>query len=254
MFQKTSLLTNDRICSVFQLHLSTWYLANDWISWWKRGSFPWVVTCCLLKLLKKWTVRRTAIWSQMNAPCKQLRSMKGPQCARCIRRDIGQGLRMLETVRCGCYGALLASGKYSSQLRRVYSCLWLTFVRSNLTRNLWEELMRKWGCSAWVLWPRALKFLKKGAAKLTARCSLMNVSCERLRIMRCWGRMHAGMFEFSKILRAKCLGNSWGKWYIFRIMGSIILIFWDFEKFYQIFLSPKVRRCAVTSCKHGIHE
>ena len=33
-----------------------------------------------------------------------------------------------------------------------------------------------------------------------------------------------------------------------------LIIFWDFSMFYQIFLSPQVRRWAIISCKHGIYE
>ena len=43
----------------------------------------------------------------MNAPSKQLQSMNAAHCAWLIRRDAGQGLRMLETFSCSCYGALL---------------------------------------------------------------------------------------------------------------------------------------------------
>ena len=77
----------------------------------------------------------------MNAPCKQLRSMKGPQCAWSIRRDVRQGLRMLETFPCSCYGALLARGRSSSHLRHIYLCLWLTFVHRVLTSSRSEDLI-----------------------------------------------------------------------------------------------------------------
>ena len=63
-------------------------------------KFPWALTSCLLKLLKKQTARRTATWSQMNAPCKQLRSMESPQCATSIRQNVGQGFRILEAFPC----------------------------------------------------------------------------------------------------------------------------------------------------------
>ena len=52
-----------------------------------------------------------AACTQMNAPLKQLRSKKLPQCAWSIRRDVGQGLHMQETFHCGCYGALVARGQ-----------------------------------------------------------------------------------------------------------------------------------------------
>ena len=32
------------------------------------------------------------------------------------------------------------------------------------------------------------------------------------------------------------------------------MIFWDFLLFYQIFLSPQVKQCAIISYKHGIYE
>ena len=34
----------------------------------------------------------------------------------------------------------------------------------------------------------------------------------------------------------------------------IFIIFWDLLMFYQIFLSPQVKRCAIITYKHGIHE
>ena len=32
------------------------------------------------------------------------------------------------------------------------------------------------------------------------------------------------------------------------------IIFWDFMMFYQAFLSPQVKRCAITTYKHGIYK
>ena len=32
------------------------------------------------------------------------------------------------------------------------------------------------------------------------------------------------------------------------------IIFWDFLMFYQIFLSPQVKRCAIVTYKHGLYE
>ena len=32
------------------------------------------------------------------------------------------------------------------------------------------------------------------------------------------------------------------------------IIFWDFLMFYQIFLSPEVKRCAIITYKHGIYK
>ena len=34
----------------------------------------------------------------------------------------------------------------------------------------------------------------------------------------------------------------------------IFIIFWDFLMFYQIFLSPQVKRCSIITDKHGIYE
>ena len=34
----------------------------------------------------------------------------------------------------------------------------------------------------------------------------------------------------------------------------IFIIFWGFLMFYQIFFSPDVKRWAITSYEHGIHE
>ena len=140
MFQEASLSTNNTICNVFQLYLSMWYLPNHWITWWTWGSFPWVVTSCLLKLLKKRTARETATWSQINAQCKQLRSMKGPQCAWSIQQDLGQAFRMLEAFPCSCYGAFLARGQVLEPARRCL-CLWLAFMHRELTSNRCEDVI-----------------------------------------------------------------------------------------------------------------
>ena len=40
----------------------------------------------------------------------------------------------------------------------------------------------------------------------------------------------------------------------FALPTIIFIIFWDFFIFYQIFLSPRVKRSAIISNKHGIHE
>ena len=42
--------------------------------------------------------------------------------------------------------------------------------------------------------------------------------------------------------------------YLSIIWSTIIFIFWDFLMFYQIFLSLKVKRCAIITYKHGICE
>ena len=157
----------------------------------------------------------------MNAPCKQLRSMKGPQCAWSIRRDVGQGLRMLETFPCSCYGALLARGRSSSHLRHIYLCLWLTFVHRVLTSSRSEDLidMSVECCKRlhfrqitlfvvffsfilapdtwpwyqnlvemtkfpWAVTSCLLKLLRKGAARRTATWSQMNAPCKQLRSMK----------------------------------------------------------------------
>ena len=35
---------------------------------------------------------------------------------------------------------------------------------------------------------------------------------------------------------------------------TIFVIFWGFLMFYQIFLSPQVKRCAIITYKHAIYE
>ena len=74
----------------------------------------------------------------MNALWQQLGSMKVRQGTWSIGRDVGQGLRMLETLPHSCYGPEVRS---SSQLGHVYSCLWLAFVYMELTSNRWEDLI-----------------------------------------------------------------------------------------------------------------
>ena len=39
-----------------------------------------------------------------------------------------------------------------------------------------------------------------------------------------------------------------------QIATIIFMIFWDFLMFYQIFLSPQVKRCAIIAYENGIHE
>ena len=42
------------------------------------------------------------------------------------------------------------------------------------------------------------------------------------------------------------------KW--FKPAIIIFIIFWDFLIFYQIFLSPQVKRCAISTYKHNLYE
>ena len=44
------------------------------------------------------------------------------------------------------------------------------------------------------------------------------------------------------------------KFCLFHNATIIFIRFWDFFMFYQVFLSPQVRRCAIISYKHGIYE
>ena len=46
------------------------------------------------------------------------------------------------------------------------------------------------------------------------------------------------------------LFNSWIHYYA----TIIFIIFWHFLMFYQIFLSPQVKRWAIIKYKHGIYE
>ena len=34
----------------------------------------------------------------------------------------------------------------------------------------------------------------------------------------------------------------------------IFVVFWEFLTFYQIFLSPKVKRCAIITHRHGMYD
>ena len=61
--------------------------------------------------------------------------MKGPQRAWYIRRDVGQGLYMLELFCCRCYGAPLFRGQIFGSAR---SCLFMSFpyfCTERLARN-----------------------------------------------------------------------------------------------------------------------
>ena len=49
-----------------------------------------------------------------------------------------------------------------------------------------------------------------------------------------------------------CLEKSWK--IIPRKSAISFIVFWDFWMFYQIFLSPQVKRCAIITYKHGIYE
>ena len=66
-----------------------------------------------------------ATCSQMTAPLELEWSMKGPQRAWYIRRDVGQGLCMLELFCCRCYGAPLFRGQIFGSAR---SCLFMSFL------------------------------------------------------------------------------------------------------------------------------
>ena len=49
------------------------------------------------------------------------------------------------------------------------------------------------------------------------------------------------------------------QWYLLLYLSTIsstisFIIFWDFSMFYQIVLSPKVKRWAIVTYKHGIYE
>ena len=49
---------------------------------------------------------------------------------------------MLETFPCSFYCTLLSRGQVSSsQLRHVYSCVWIHFVHMDLTNNCWGDLI-----------------------------------------------------------------------------------------------------------------
>ena len=64
-----------------------------------------------------------------------------------------------------------------------------------------------------------------------------------------------GMFKFS--LCCSVTGqeqNLSSKIFIFHKTTIRFLIFWDFWMFYQIFLSPQVKRWAIITYKHGIYE
>ena len=39
-----------------------------------------------------------------------------------------------------------------------------------------------------------------------------------------------------------------------KLPGIILIIFWDFLMFYQVFFSPQVKRCTIFTYKHGIYE
>ena len=39
-----------------------------------------------------------------------------------------------------------------------------------------------------------------------------------------------------------------------QVSTIIFITFWDFLMFYQIFISPQVRRCATITYKHGTYE
>ena len=53
-------------------------------------------------------------------------------------KNVGQGLWILETLPCSCYGVLLGRGQ--SQFGHVYSCFLKTFVQTGLTSNLYQDL------------------------------------------------------------------------------------------------------------------
>ena len=55
--------------------------------------------------------------------------------------------------------------------------------------------------------------------------------------------------------------NNWQKtkdmllWRKYQLQATMsFIIFWDFSMFYQIFLSPQVKRWAIITYKYGIYE
>ena len=106
----TSIFSNHTIYDVFQLYLGTCFLANGLLAWRSWGISIWAWSFWSQKFLRKRATRLTATYSQMNAMREQLQRMKGPQCAWSIWGDVDQGVCMLETFPCSCYGALLARG------------------------------------------------------------------------------------------------------------------------------------------------
>ena len=60
------------------------------------------------------------------------------------------------------------------------------------------------------------------------------------------------LFKFDKILWLLSLGKSIALPLSFK--AEIMVIFWDYLMFHQIFLSPQVRQNAIISDKHGIYK
>ena len=77
------------------------------------------------KFFRERTARLNSACNQMNAPLKQLRSKKLPQCVWTIRRDVGQGLRMQQAFPWSCYGVLVVRGQV---LQTGGACRFLFFV------------------------------------------------------------------------------------------------------------------------------
>ena len=53
-------------------------------------------------------------------------------------------------------------------------------------------------------------------------------------------------FEFPHVLQFSCTWN--------KEAAIIFIILWDFLMFYQIFLSPQVKRCTIITYKHSTYE
>ena len=70
-----------------------------------------------------------------------------------------------------------------------------------------------------------------------------------LKILSPYLKLAPWSFSYSTILRKN-------KNALFECFWATIssIIFWDFPMFYQIFFSPKVKRCAIFTDKHGIYE
>ena len=96
-------------------------LAPDTWPWYQNlvdmTKFPLGCDILFTEVVKKTSCEVNCNLEPDNAPCKQLRSMKGPQCAWSIRQDVGQGLRMLETFPCSCYGLPLARAQVLESTR-----------------------------------------------------------------------------------------------------------------------------------------
>ena len=76
------------------------------------------------------------------------------------------------------------------------------------------------------------------------------LSCREILVFKLY-KFKARIREKKKFVESYRQKSEFLKWFEATIT---FIIFWDFLMFYQIFLSPQVKRYGIITYEHGIHE